>query len=394
MELLNPYSLKLGTGFSCSIFVAYIINLSTQKIYTADRIFTGETWLSNHAIVVEDKRVKEVLPVSSLSTAQQVKQFGGYIIAPAFIDLQVYGANGKLLAVYPEPGTLSKMAAYAEKGGAAFCLPTVATNTYDVFFKCIDAIRDYWSKGGVGILGLHIEGPWINIEKRGAHVGSLIHSPTLEEAKELLNYGKGVIKMITLAPEVCSKEVLEYILSQDIVVAAGHSNATYREAKKSFALGISVVTHLYNAMSPLQHRQPGLVGATMDDDKVIASIIPDGHHVDFAAIRIAKQVMKERLFVVTDAVTDTVEGYYRHQLAGDKYEAAGILSGSALTMNKAAKNLVHYAGIELGEALRMCSLYPARVMKLDHQLGKILPNYSAELVVLNNDLETVTLLRH
>ncbi len=122
-------------------------------------------------------------------------------------------------------------------------------------------------------------------------------------------------------------------------------------------------------MSPLQHRQPGLAGAALDHEKITASIIPDGHHVDYAAIRIAKKAMQERLFVITDAVTETGSGFYQHTLVGDKYESGGILSGSALTMNKATKNLVDHCCIELDEALRMCSLYPARVMGMDDRLG-------------------------
>jgi N-acetylglucosamine-6-phosphate deacetylase len=132
----------------------------------------------------------------------------------------------------------------------------------------------------------------------------------------------------------------------------------------------------------------------MDDTKMMASIIPDGHHVDFAAVRIAKQVMRERLFVITDAVTETAEGYYPHERVGDKYEAAGILSGSALTMDKAVKNLVSFAGIDLGEALRMCSLYPAQVMNMNNHYGKILPGYNSLMTVLSNELETVTILRY
>lgn len=362
------------------------------KIYIADRIFTGESWLTNHAVIVDDKIIKEIIPVSSLSSSQQTKQFDSCIIAPAFIDLQIYGAYGKLLAVFPEAGSLHKLKEYCEKGGAAFCLPTVATNTTEVFYKCIDAVKDYWSKGGESVLGLHLEGPWINPVKRGAHIESLIHPPTIKEAEELLNYGKGVIRMITLAPEVCSKELIDLMLTHNIVTSAGHSNATYDEAKTGFANGIATVTHLYNAMSPLQHRQPGLVGAAMDDAVVMASIIPDGHHVDYAAIRIAKLAMKQRLFVITDAVTHTTEGYYQHQLNDDKYEAAGILSGSALTMNKAVKNLVDFAGIELGEALRMCSLYPAQVMKLENELGRIAEGYQSQMVVLNKNLEVVSVL--
>ena len=368
--------------------------MATSKIYIADRIFTGENWLTNHAVIVSDGKIERIIPVSSLSSSQHTEQFDNCFIAPAFIDLQIYGAYGKLLAVFPEADSLHKLKEYCEKGGAAFCLPTVATNTPEVFYKCIDAAKDYWSKGGEGILGLHLEGPWINAVKRGAHIESLIHPPTIKEAGELLNYGKGVIKMITLAPEVCNKEVIDLILSHNIVISAGHSNATYNEAKTGFANGITAVTHLYNAMSPLAHRQPGLVGAVMDDADIMSSIIPDGHHVDYAALRIAKQVMKERLFVITDAVTETTEGYYQHQLNGDKYEAAGILSGSALTMNKAVKNLLDSAGIELGEALRMCSLYPAQVMKLDSTLGRISKGYQSQMVVLDKHLEIVSVIRN
>lgn len=367
--------------------------MPNTKIYTADCIFTGENWLTNHAIITDDGSIDKVIPVSALTSSQHTEQFDNCFIAPAFIDIQIYGAYGKLFSAYPEASSLYKLKEYCEKGGAAFCLPTVATNTYEVFYKAIDAVKDYWNKKGEGIVGLHLEGPWINSAKRGAHIESLIHSPTIQQAEQLLNYGKDVIKVITLAPEVCSRKVIDLILSHNIIISAGHSNATYNEAKQSFKNGIGSVTHLYNAMSSLQHRQPGLVGAVMDDDRIMASIIPDGHHVDYAAIRIAKQVMKERLFVITDAVTTNTEGHYQHEATGDKYEAAGILSGSALKMNLAVKNLVAYANIELAEALRMCSLYPAQVLKAENKFGKIIPGYQAAMVVMNNELEVVSLLR-
>ena len=364
---------------------------TTLKAFTSDRIFTGENWLSHHAVLVENKLIKDIISVQSLTSSMAVIQFDECILAPAFIDLQIYGAYGKLLAAYPEAASLHQLKEYCEKGGAAFCLPTVATNTSDVFYKCIDAVKEYWSKGGEGILGLHLEGPWINPIKRGAHIESLIHPPTIKEAEELLNYGKGVIRMITLAPEVCSKEVFELILSHNIIISAGHSNATYNEAKAGFANGISAVTHLYNAMSPLHHRHPGLAGAALDDDKVMASIIPDGYHIDYAALRIAKQIMKERLFVITDAVTETASGYYQHKQEGDKYEANKILSGSALTMAKALQNLVNFGNLELGEALRMCSLYPAKLLRIK-DLGKIEKGYQARMTLLDDKMQVKQLL--
>ncbi|HEX4876799.1 MAG TPA: N-acetylglucosamine-6-phosphate deacetylase [Chitinophagaceae bacterium] len=363
--------------------------MSSTRILTANRVFTGEQWLTGYAVLINDGKIIDFIPESLLASSQEAEHFDNCIIAPAFIDLQVYGANGKLLAVYPEPSSLEELVSWCHQGGTSFCLPTVATNTIEVFKKSIDAVRDYIENGGKGILGIHLEGPWINKVKKGAHIDSLIQSPSLNDAKELLEYGNGIIKMITLAPEVCSKEVIELILSYGVVVSAGHSNAAYRQAKEAFAGGITAVTHLYNAMSPMQHRKPGLVGAAMDDEKVMASIIPDGYHVDFAAVRIAKKIMGERLYAITDAVTTTAKGYYQHQPAGDKYEAGGVLSGSALTMQKALKNLVQHCGIELAEALRMCSLYPARVIRMDNSLGKIEKGLAAELVILDDSLEVI-----
>jgi N-acetylglucosamine-6-phosphate deacetylase len=270
-------------------------------------------------------------------------------------------------------------------------MPTVATNGIDVFYRCIDAIRSYWEQKGQGVLGLHIEGPWINPVKRGAHIASFIHPPSLDEVKRLLDYGQDVIRMITLAPEVCDDRVIDYIQQRGIIVSAGHSNATYKQATRAFKRGIPVATHLYNAMSPLQHREPGLVGAVLNGSKVCCSIIPDGHHVDFAAITIAKKIMGERLFAITDAVTETNEGDYQHLLVGDKYEAGGILSGSALTMLKAVRNLVHHAGADLAEAIRMCSLYPARVIHEEQNMGSIAPGALANLLVLDRDLNMIKL---
>ena len=236
-------------------------------------------------------------------------------------------------------------------------------------------------------MGLHVEGPWINPKKKGAHNEMFIHSPSVEEAKKLLEYGKGVITMITLAPEVCSKEVSDMIRSYGVIISAGHSNATYEEATAAFDSGIQAATHLYNAMSPLQHRAPGMVGAIFNHPVVMASIVPDGFHVDFSAIIIAKKILQERLFVITDAVAETTEGASPHHLSGDKYESNGILSGSALTMAKSLRNLVNQAGIELDEALRMVSLYPAQAMKRADSMGKIEIGYDANLVLLDESLE-------
>lgn len=363
--------------------------MNDKIIYTAANIFTGNEMLSNHALVIDEGIIEEVLPLSSITSKENIIDFGNATIAPAFIDIQLYGAHKRLLAVYPDAATVSAIYDYCFQGGAAWCMPTVATNTYDVIFKCIDAIRYYWQQNGKGVLGLHVEGPWINPKKRGAHKEEWIFSPSVEQAKDLLEYGKGVIKIITLAPECCSQEVIDLIHSYNIIVSAGHTNATYEQATEAFDKGIHTATHLYNAMSALQHREPGMVGAIFNHEKVMCSIVPDGHHVDFAAIRIAKKIMGPRLFAITDAVTETNEGYYQHKFEGDKYTSNGILSGSALTMHKCFLNFVRHCEINMDEALCMCSLYPASVLKMDDTKGMLQKNYEPNFIVLDAELNLI-----
>lgn len=355
-----------------------------MQIISAEKIFTGYEWLADHSIIIKDGLVDSVV---SKSEVESTKHFANCFIVPAFIDIQVYGSAKKLLAVYPQASTLRLMYEEFIAKGTCLFLPTLATNTVELFKKGIDAVRDYWNNGGNSVYGLHLEGPWINEIKRGAHVKEWIHPPSVNEVKDLLEYGKGVIKMITIAPEVCCDEIINLFLSHNIILSAGHSNATYDEATRGFDKGISTTTHLYNAMSPLQHRQPGLVGAAFNHSKAMASIIPDSHHVDYAAISIAKKIMGNRLFVITDAVSETSEGPYQHQLAGDKYECNGVLSGSALSMHKAFKNLIEHAGIEIEEALRMCSLYPAQALRCDSEYGKIVPQAAGQFLVLDKQLE-------
>jgi N-acetylglucosamine-6-phosphate deacetylase len=359
-----------------------------QNIFTADKIFTGSDWLPDYSIITENEVIVDVLPMVSLSPHVKIKNHYP-IIAPAFIDVQIYGAAEKLFATYPTADSLEKLYRHCVSGGTHYFLPTVATNTFEVFYKCIDAIKNYWSNNGKGVIGLHLEGPWLNKLKRGAHIESLIHSPTLKEVEDLLAYGKDVIKIITLAPEVCSKEIIDYILSNEIIISAGHSNATYQQGTYAFDNGIATATHLFNAMGPLHHREAGLPGAIFQHPTAMASIIPDGFHVDYEIINIAKKIMKERLFIITDAVTQTTEGLYPHQLSGDKYESNGILSGSALTMIKGVKNLVQKTNIDLSETLRMASLYPARLLGLSTNLGLIKKGYKEDFVFLDNDLNVI-----
>ena len=200
--------------------------------------------------------------------------------------------------------------------------------------------------------------------------------------------------MMTLAPEQCDDAIIKLLQDNGVIVSAGHSNATYEQATTAFDKGIPVATHLFNAMSPLQHRAPGLVGAIYNHPKVMSSIVPDGIHVDFAAVRISKKIMQERLFIITDAVAETTSGEYQHIFKGDRFTLPdGTLSGSALTMMKGTRNCVEHAGIDLEEALRMASLYPAKVIGKSNKLGRIKKGYNAEMVVFDKQFNVLDVIR-
>jgi len=370
-----------------------------MKAYINGRIFDGKKILENTIVLVENEKIIAVSEKENLPTGCEIINLQGNLLAPAFIDLQIYGGNSLFFGEFPSVEALEATYAYCLAGGAAHFMPTVATHSEKIMMDAIEAVRAYWAKGGKGVLGLHLEGPYINTVKRGAHlVEHIKNNPTIADIKTWLTRGKGIVKIMTLAPEVCTTEIINLLQTNGVLVSAGHSNATYREATTAFNNGINLATHLFNAMSPLQHREVGMVGAIFEHPKVNVSLVADGYHVDFAAIRIAKKILGARLFLITDAVTENInvqknsEGVltqprYTHQLHGEKYIIAdGTLSGSALTMAHAVKNCVEKAHIALEEALRMASLYPAKIMGLDKQIGRIKKGFAADFVVLNSEL--------
>jgi N-acetylglucosamine-6-phosphate deacetylase len=357
--------------------------ITNATIYTAKEILTGT------AILISDGIIQGFVYDTDIPDDYEVRDLGGRNLAPAFIDLQIYGANGFLFSESPTTEAIEATKNYCLQGGASKFLLTVSTNSWEVVSRCLNAAKQYLAAGGKNLTGLHLEGPWINAEKRGAHQQQYIHSPTMEEAKKIVDAAEGVVKMITLAPERAEETIIDYLQNNGIVVSAGHSNATYQQAMRGFEK-IKVATHLFNAMSQLQSREPGMVGAIYNHPSVCCSLVADGVHVDYAAIRISKKILGERLFLITDAVAETSTGPYRHVFKDDRYVLpSGTLSGSALTMMKAVKNCVQHAGIDLDEALRMASLYPARVLGIEDRAGLIQKNYEASFVVFDEELNVI-----
>ena len=356
--------------------------------YSAKALFTGSEWLNDVVIHIVNDMV-----VGIDQKGFDANHASPFII-PALIDLQLYGAGGKLLSEFPEKETIEKIYQYCIESGTGFFQPTIASQSMDIIYASIDAVKTYQAAGGKGCIGLHLEGPWINVGKKGAHDVSVIQVPDIEEVISVLAYGKDIISMITLAPEVCTPEIIKTIQDAGVVVSAGHTNASYETAMQFFDDGIPVATHLFNAMSAFQHRAPGVVGALFNHPTAMSSIVADGYHVDFSAIRIAKKIMGDRLFCITDAVTATSTGLYQHTLVGDRYESAGTLSGSALTQLKSIQNLVEQVGIPLDEAIKMCSVYPAKVMQNKNITGSIEINKKANLLCLSVELAILNKVIH
>lgn len=358
------------------------------------KIFTGSSIETDKAILVNNGLIENIVVPSKIPAGYTIEDLMGFNIASSFIDLQIYGGNGKMFSHELTAEALQSTYEYCLAGGCAHFMITMATNSMENFFRGIDAVQEYWDQGGKGVLGLHLEGPYINPVKKGAHVERYIKKPTLEEVQQLFSRGKEVIKMITIAPEICDEKTLDFLLKQEIIVSAGHTNATYKEATDGFNSGIPAATHLFNAMSPLQHREPGMVGAIFDHPKVMSSLVCDGVHVDYVAIRISKKILKERLFFITDAVTEVREGEYKHIFKGDRYSLPdGTLSGSCLTMMQCVKNAVQYAGLPFDEALRMASTYPAKLLGETYKLGKIEKGYQSSFVVFNDELKVIRVIK-
>ena len=363
--------------------------------YKNGTLFTGEHIETGKAILVNDNTIVGLTDEGSIPSDYQISDLEGLQVAPAFIDLQIYGGDGKLFSAELSIEAIEATYRYCLRGGCSRFMLTMANNSMETFLKGIELVKEYWDKGGKGLLGFHMEGPYLNPVKKGAHVEKWIKKPSVEEVSLVLEKGKGALKMMTIAPEVCSDEVIQLLLNSGIIVSAGHSNATYAEAMRGFNMGIPTATHLFNAMSPLQSREPGLVGAIYNHDRVRSSIVGDGIHVDFASLSISKKLMGERLFFITDAVTETSKGDYQHILRGDRYTLPnGTLSGSALTMMESVKNGVKHAGIALEEALRMASTYPGQLIKDQLLAGRIAPGYTAEFVVFNDRFEVVRVIGH
>lgn len=341
-------------------------------------VFDGYSLSDNQDVIIADSNVNRIGPTNS-------QHINADIIIPGFIDLQIYGSGGRLFSADPSVENLCHIENDLLRKGTTGFLACIATNTSKVFHRCIEVAKTHRAVAK-NCLGLHLEGPFLNPKRRGAHVEEFIRKASLEEVKRLIDFGDGIIKMITIAPELQDDDIIQYLLDQDIVVSLGHSDASFEQATRAYNNGIQTTTHLFNAMSPLQHRAPGVAGAVFNHPKAKASIIVDGLHVDFEMVRISHKLMGERLFLITDAVTECNVGPYQHRLSGDKFVMPdGTLSGSSLTMLQAVKNCVIHCGISLTDALKMSTSIPAGLLGMQSGKGKLKVGGEADFLIIDSD---------
>lgn len=349
-------------------------------------IFTGEERLENKALLISNEQIHSIADPEQIPPGFKITDLKGLIIAPGLIDLQIYGSGGKLFGALPDEEGLEQMEKDLLAQGTTGFFATAATNSDEVVNQAIDAAKAYRKKSIGNFLGLHLEGPYLNIKRKGAHPEKFIKKGNLKEIKSWVNRAEGELKMMTIAPELQDQELIDFLHSNNIIISAGHSDATYEEASSFLNNPVQAATHLYNAMPPIHHRAAGLVPAIFKL-KPYTSIVADGVHVSFPMIELAKRELGDRLFLITDAVTETNQGVYQHVFKGDRYTMPdGTLSGSCLSMLKAVENCVLKVNIALDEALRMASTYPAHLMGAQNR-GLIKKGYRADIIVINKELK-------
>jgi N-acetylglucosamine-6-phosphate deacetylase len=350
------------------------------------QIISDGTIVAGKAVLISGDEITGIVDEYSILADAKKIDLGGAFIAPGLIDLQVYGSGDKMFGSIPSTAALERMENDFLPQGTTGFFATVATNTNDIVEKAIEAAKAFRIKSKGNFWGLHLEGPYLNPAKKGAHPAHLIKKGTLAEVERWIEMADGVIKMMTIAPELQDREVIDYLNDHGVIISSGHSNATYQEGKSFLNNPIHAVTHLYNAMPQMHHREPGYIPAIFEE-KPYTSIVNDGIHVDFAMVRLAKRELGDKLFLITDAVAAATEGTYHHQFKGDRFVMPdGTLSGSCLTMLKAAENCVKHVGIGLAEAINMASLYPAQLAKMNKK-GRVAPGFDADMIVFNEDFE-------
>jgi len=367
----------------------------TTIAFTNGRVLTDNGFETNVSVLVEDGHIVAVVPGEPPKGAQVVDLAGRYLV-PGFIDTQVNGGGDVLFNDEPTADGLRRIAAAHRKYGTTGMLPTLISDDVDVMRRAIDATREAIAQRVPGVLGVHLEGPYLNAARKGVHDPSKFHTPDAAELDLVASLGKDGVTLVTLAPERFEAATLRALAERGVIIAAGHTAATYKQLRDGFANGITGITHLFNAMTPMNSREPGAVGAALENPDAWCGLIVDGYHVHDASLRVAINARpRGKMMLVTDAMPPvggereafSLYGVEMVCRDGQCTTADGTLAGSALDMASAVRNTVQRLGLPLDEACRMASQYPAQFIGLGCELGRIAPGYRADLVMLDDALD-------
>jgi N-acetylglucosamine-6-phosphate deacetylase len=362
---------------------------------TAAEIFDGTRSHADHAVVIEHGRVADVLPRAQLGAGLRIEQLADGMLAPGFVDVQVNGGGGVLLNDAPTTEGVAKICNAHARFGTTSLLPTLITDTPEVTARAVAAVKQAMADGMPGCIGLHLEGPFLSPERHGAHDAQLIRQMSDADVDAILAMAIDTL-LVTLSPERVPPRIIRRLADAGVIVSLGHSNATYDQIMAAADAGARGITHIYNAMSPLTHRAPGVVGAALDSGALWCGLIADGHHVHPAAIGIALRAKRQpgRIFLVTDAMSTVGSGIQEFDLNGRRIRRQdgvlvledGTLAGSDLDMMSAVRFLVQKMKLGLPEALRMAATYPAQFLgRAD--IGRIEKGARADLVHIDGGLQ-------
>lgn len=350
------------------------------------------------AVLLEGSRIADVVAVDDPRVrAATRRDLGGRLLLPGFLDTQVNGGAGVLFNAEPTVDAIREIGRAHRRFGTTGFLPTLISDDLHVVARALDAVAAAIAAGVPGVLGIHIEGPFLNVVRKGVHDSGKLRGLD-EGAIGLLTSLRGGKTLVTLAPEMTTPDIIAQLAAAGVVVSAGHTNATFSEIRVALQHGLTGFTHLFNAMSQLTGREPGVVGAALDDQDSWCGIIVDGRHVDPTVLRIALRCKRhDRFMLITDAMPSvgapqksfTLQGRTISVLDGVLVDADGTLAGSNIDMATSVRNAVELLGLDLPVAARMASRYPAEFLGLGHELGRIAPGYRANLVLVDDRLEVL-----
>jgi N-acetylglucosamine-6-phosphate deacetylase len=364
------------------------------QVLIPERLFDGEKLLRRHAVVMEGGRIQAVLPSNAVDTVLPRRHLEG-LLAPGFIDVQVNGGGGVQFNDVTTPDGIAAIGTAHRRFGTTGFMVTLISDTRTKTAEAVAAVGAGLAAGLPGLLGIHVEGPFLNVERRGVHAVAMIRPLEPKDLAILTALGAGRT-LVTLAPEKVAPDDIRRLVEAGVIVAAGHTASDYETVRQALALGLTGFTHLYNAMPPLAGRDPGPVGAALEDRASWCGLIVDLHHVSAPSLKVAIAAKgPERMMLVTDAMATvgseltefTFQGQRILRSRGKLTVETGTLAGSDLDMATAVRNTVAHLGLKLEQALAMASRVPAAFLSLDSELGRLAPGYRASMVLLDDELK-------